>query len=75
MYIFAKFVADHIFLLNRDKINIKKFYKEVAGSEVKLPRQFVVLLSPAKIRCVWHNCDYGCVCGADFLVEVKAVLE
>jgi hypothetical protein len=24
MYIFAKFVADHIFLQNRDKINIKK---------------------------------------------------
>jgi hypothetical protein len=23
MYIFAKFVADHIFLQNRDKINIK----------------------------------------------------
>jgi hypothetical protein len=24
MYIFAKFVADHIFLQNHDKINIKK---------------------------------------------------
>jgi hypothetical protein len=23
MYIFAKFVADHIFLQNRDKVNIK----------------------------------------------------
>jgi hypothetical protein len=25
MYIFAKFVPDHIFLQNRDKLNIKKF--------------------------------------------------
>jgi hypothetical protein len=24
MYIFAKFVPDHIFLQNRDKLNIKK---------------------------------------------------
>jgi hypothetical protein len=27
MYIFAKFVADYIFLQNRDKINIKKFQR------------------------------------------------
>jgi hypothetical protein len=28
MYIFAKFVPDHIFLQNRDKINIKNFPRE-----------------------------------------------
>jgi hypothetical protein len=28
MYIFAKFVSNHIFLQNRDKLNIKKFKEE-----------------------------------------------
>jgi hypothetical protein len=28
MYIFAKFVPDHIFLQNRDKLNIKKFVNQ-----------------------------------------------
>jgi hypothetical protein len=27
MYIFAKFLADYIFLQNHDKINIKKIHK------------------------------------------------
>jgi hypothetical protein len=30
MYIFAKFVADHVFLQNRDKLNIKKFVETTA---------------------------------------------
>jgi hypothetical protein len=32
MYIFAKFVADHIFLQNRDKLNIKNSTYMVAST-------------------------------------------
>jgi hypothetical protein len=32
MYIFAKFVPDHIFLQNRDKLNINFFAVLLAGS-------------------------------------------
>jgi hypothetical protein len=37
MYIFAKFVADHIFLQNRDKINIKKFRLTEQESQSGVP--------------------------------------
>jgi hypothetical protein len=39
MYIFAKFVTDHIFLQNRDKINIKNSITEATNSPSITPVQ------------------------------------
>jgi hypothetical protein len=41
MYIFAKFVTDHIFLQNRDKLNIKKFAWGPSAREVSKRRREV----------------------------------
>jgi hypothetical protein len=51
MYIFAKFVSDHIFLQNRDKLNIKKLLPETPD----LP-----CVGRRRVQFVQHNKEVHC---------------
>jgi hypothetical protein len=55
MYIFAKFVPEHIFLQNRDKLNIKKFH----AFDQQLASVLLFTRQRLKIHTVQHQTRKG----------------